>query len=410
MQNTYFERYAHPERFIKTPIKENTFLSVVIPVFKETELINTLQSLDQCDSTKCPVEVILVINHPLNASEEVKNISYSTLEQINNFKKNAQSNFITYHVIKAFDLPKKHAGVGLARKIGMDEAAFRLNSINQDGIIICFDADSLCEPNYLQTIASHFQKHPDCVGASIHYEHPLEVEPALQKPIILYELHLRYYIQALRYAGYPFAFHTIGSSMTVRSSIYQKQGGMNQRKAGEDFYFLHKIIPLGGFSNITATAVIPSPRQSDRVPFGTGRAMQEYENDQKDLTFSYNFKIFKDLKSFFEQIGSDGFPGYANHPLLDFLEQHQFMEVIEKIKEQSTGIEHFRERFFQWFNGFRALKCVHYLRDQYYPNQLLVDGVEQLIKEVPGIELNDRSKSAKEQLLALRQYEKMLGD
>lgn len=57
-------------------------------------------------------------------------------------------------------MPAKKAGVGLARKIGMDEAAFRLNSINQDGVILCFDADSQCQPNYLKEIESHFLNNP----------------------------------------------------------------------------------------------------------------------------------------------------------------------------------------------------------------------------------------------------------
>ncbi len=408
MQNTYFKRYAYPKRFIKAPIKEDTFLIVVIPVFKETELIKTLDSLNQCESTKHPVEVILVVNHPENASATIKNISYSTVKRISEFKAKSINSYNTYHIIEAFDLPAKQAGVGLARKIGMDEAAFRFNSIKKDGVIVCFDADSLCEKNYLQVIENHFREVSCCVGASIHYEHPLKIEATLREPIILYELHLRYYIQALRFAGYPFAFHTIGSSMAVRSSIYQKQGGMNQRKAGEDFYFLHKIIPLGNFSNITSTTVIPSPRQSDRVPFGTGRAMQEYENNQKDLKYSYNFMIFKELKVFFAQIESENFPNEASSSMLTFLKEHQFMEVIEKIKEKATSKNHFKERFFQWFNGFRALKCVHYLRDHYYPNQLLVDGVDQLIKEVPEIKLKNEINSAEEQLVALRHYEKCL--
>jgi hypothetical protein len=409
MQNTYFERYAYPERFISAPIKENTFLSVVIPIFKETGLLKTLESLDQCEGITDPVEVLLVVNHPENTSEVIKNISYTTVEQIAAFQKKAQSTFITYHVIKAFDLPAQQAGVGLARKIGMDEAAFRLNSIGQDGVIACFDADSLCENNYLQVITSHFRKYPSCPGAAIHYEHPLAIQTSLREPIILYELHLRYYIQALRYAGYPYAFHTIGSSMAVKSSVYQKQGGMNQRKAGEDFYFLHKIIPLGGFSNITETTVIPSPRQSDRVPFGTGRAMQEYQNNQKDLTFSYNFSIFKEVKIFFEQIGADAFPEIGSQPILDFLEQQHFIEVIQKIKEQSTNAAHFKERFFQWFNGFRALKCVHFLRDHYYPNELLVQGVRQLVEAEPEIGESEVNNSSEDQLLALRLYEKGLG-
>ena len=89
---------------------------------------------------------------------------------------------------------------------------------------------------------------PRSPGCSIYFEHPLHgpLEPKVYEAIAAYELHLRYYVQALRYAAFPYAHHTIGSSMAVRADAYAKQGGMNKRQAGEDFYFLHKIIPLGG--------------------------------------------------------------------------------------------------------------------------------------------------------------------
>src|SRR4029434_9989987 len=98
----------------------------------------------------------------------------------------------------------------------------------------------------------------------------------IYKAIAAYELHLRYYLQALRTAGFPHGYHTIGSSMAVRARTYMEQGGMNRRQAGEDFYFLHKLIPLGGFTELNSTTVYPLPRPSNRVPFGTGRAVSEW--------------------------------------------------------------------------------------------------------------------------------------
>lgn len=382
MSNLYFERYAYPNRFIQKPIKKNTFVCVVIPVYKEENLISTLKSLVKCSDTKHPIEVLLVVNHPENADNKVKTQSSKTIEEVEEFINQTPSKLV-FHIIKAFDLPTKKAGVGLARKIGMDEAAFRLNSINQDGVILCFDADSQCQPNYLQEIEKHFLNNPKTNGASIHYEHPLNFDnDTLNEAIILYELHLRYYIQALKFTGYPFAFHTIGSSMAVRSSVYQKQGGMNQRKAGEDFYFLHKIIPLGNFHNITNTKVIPSARISDRVPFGTGRAMQEHQNQSKDLNLSYDFASFILIKKFLEKIENDNF--IENIPVLvmEFLKETSLLSELEKIQSHSKNKQHFKERFFEWFNGFKMLKLVHYLRDNYFPEKELVNQANELLKEL----------------------------
>jgi glycosyltransferase involved in cell wall biosynthesis len=390
MSNLYFERYAYPIRFIKEPLKDGTFISVVIPVYKEDDIGTTLRSLVACQSTNFPTEVILVINHPENTDDKIRERSAQTCDEIEKFI-NQHSSTLTFHVIKAFDLPAKKAGVGLARKIGMDEAAHRFNTINQDGVILCFDADSQCQPNYLREIEHHFLTNPSCTGASIHYEHPLYLDDgSINEAIVLYELHLRYYIQALKYAGYPNAFHTIGSSMAVRSSIYQKQGGMNQRKAGEDFYFLHKIIPLGNFNNITSSKVIPSARISDRVPFGTGRAMQEHQNRSKNLALSYDFESFKLIKEFLSKVDRSDFPADLSDEIAEFLEKSLLLSELEKIKSQSKNKEHFKERFFEWFNGFKMLKLVHYLRDNHFPEKKLVEQSSKLLSEI-GLQKDSNS-------------------
>ncbi len=379
MSNLYFERYAYPDRFIKEPIKRGTFVNVVIPVYKEENLIPTLKSLVACKETNYLVEIILVVNHPENVEQEAKNQSQKTVEEIEGFI-NQNPSELTFHIIKAFDLPAKKAGVGLARKMGMDEAAYRFNSINQNGVILCFDADSQCQPNYLQEIENHFLNNINCTGVSVHYEHPLYLDNGeINEAIILYELHLRYYIQALKYTGYPFAFHTIGSSMAVRSSVYQKQGGMNQRKAGEDFYFLHKIIPLGNFHKISTTKVIPSARLSDRVPFGTGRAMQEHQNQSKDLNLSYDFESFRLIRVFLKEIDKESFIENIPKVILEFLKDYGLQSELEKIKSQSKNKEHFRDRFFEWFNGFKMLKLVHFLRDNHFPEKELIKQSHELL-------------------------------
>ena len=38
--------------------------------------------------------------------------------------------------------------------------------------------------------------------------------------------------------------------MAVRADAYLRQGGMNRRKAGEDFYFLNKFMVLGGYGEM----------------------------------------------------------------------------------------------------------------------------------------------------------------
>ncbi len=366
-KSVYFERYATPQRYIEEPIRSDCKLSVVIPVFNEPDLLLSLQSLYKCNKPKATVEIILVVNHAEDSPRDIINQNDKTVAEITSFTERQTPIWLSTHVIKAYHLPKKKAGVGLARKIGMDEAAFRFHSINTDGIIICFDADSLCQANYLTAIEESFFQHYNVNGASIHFEHPLYFESgALNWPIIHYELHLRYYIQALAFAGYPHAFHTIGSSMAVLASTYQKQGGMNTRKAGEDFYFLHKIIPLGQYINITNTVVTPSARESDRVPFGTGIAIKLHNREDKLLGFTYNFNIFIVLKTFFDGLDRNELNKSSPKEIIQFLHDSKLKNEYENLAAQATNNTIFKARFFQWFNGFKVLKCVHYLRDNYY--------------------------------------------
>ena len=293
----------HP--YILTPIKKDLEIIVVVPCYKETELITALSSLINCKKTKGTVEVITVVNSAISDLEAVKETNSKMLEKAQKWNKEQDTNWLNFYFIEANNLPDKDAGVGLARKIGMDEAVIRFEQINKDGIIACFDADSTCATNYLVELEKHFEHNPKSPACSIHFEHPLQGKEFSEKnyrAIEAYELHLRIYKNALKFCGFPFAYHTIGSSMAVKSKGYQKQGGMNKRKAGEDFYFLQKMMTLGNFTELTTTTTYPSPRVSDRVPFGTGRAMKNYLNGEVKKFTTYNFQSFMDLKVLVEQL------------------------------------------------------------------------------------------------------------
>lgn len=388
--NFYLNKYGFCEPQITEQPKQNTSIIVVIPCFNETDLISSLNALYECDTTNGNVEVITVINAGIKYNDDVKTQNLNTLKEAQNWADSHQTDTLQFHFILNNELPKKHAGVGLARKIGMDEAVHRFDTIGIDGTILCFDADSNCTKNYLTEVENHFKTHPKTPGCSIHYEHPIEgteFDDLIYKGIINYELFLRYYNQALLYCNFPFAFQTVGSSMAVRSSVYQKQGGMNKRKAGEDFYFIHKIIALGGFTNISTTKVIPSPRISDRVPFGTGKAIGDWIETKADVYSTYDFRIWSILKSFVaiipelqtSNLTDLEFYSIPEHSyFIQFLEDNDFESGLIEIRKNSTDSTSFLKRFFVWFNAFRVLKVVHYLRDTQYENQPILGEAKQL--------------------------------
>lgn len=354
----------------------NLGLTVVIPACREEHLLLSLMALHRCTLPKCDVEVLVIINDSETAPTATRDLNLRIAAEAERWADRHNSTRRWFHILYHCGLSRKEAGVGLARKIGMDEACRRLERAEAPrGIIACFDADSLCATNYLCAIEAHFRDHPKSPACSIRFEHPLrgaEYPPEIYQAIVLYELHLRYYIQAQRYAGFPHAFHTVGSSMAVRCDAYQQQGGMNRRQAGEDFYFLHKFTSSPHFSELHSTCVIPSPRPSDRVPFGTGRAVNELlRNSQGYLT--YSLQTFEDLGVLFDAIPKIYDAGSMDDLLLPDSIQSFFRETdgwraVEEARANTAGEAAFRQRFFRWFNAFTVMKFAHFARDHCYPN------------------------------------------
>ena len=407
--NRYLEKYSFREPQITERPASDVGIIVVIPVYNEEAFIQSLESLANCDIPECKVEVISVINSSETEGTEILERNLRTLEEAREWSGLQSKEFIQFHFIHEPALPKKHAGVGLARKIGMDEAVSRFEMIDQDGIIVCYDADSMCDANYLVEIERHFLLHPKTPGCSVHFEHPVsgtEFSEEVYQGIVNYELHLRYYKEAMEYCRLPYAYHTVGSSMAVRSSAYQKQGGMNKRKAGEDFYFLHKIIALGGFTNLTTTRVIPSPRSSDRVPFGTGRAIGVWLEESKEEMETYSFKSFQEIRRFIEQLPDIYRDEMLGLPpaLVPFLEDNNFKEAVRNAQQNSTSYESFRKRFFVWFDAFKLLKCVHFLRDTAYVDRPITEQCRELLKTIDPT--TDSPQKASDLLQLFREKEK----
>ena len=385
MINKYLAKFGYRPISIKQSVEQGLNMMVVIPAYNEPDLIKTLQSLEKCEKPDRPIEIIVVFNHPENASSEIKHQNLKYYDETFKFTKSDNLKY-KYYLIEAFDLPEKIAGVGLARKIGMDEAVYRLGK-NADGLIVCLDADCTVSSNYLVAIEQHFIHYKNSPGASIYFEHPLQYSDSnLALGIVQYELHLRYYNQLIKYTGHPFAFHTVGSSMVVRSWAYQKQGGMNKRKAGEDFYFLQKIMLLDHFSEIKNTVVCPSPRISDRVPFGTGKAQGDWVDKQKEKHFTYSPEVAKVLKKLFEMVAEKGNQmveiaiSEIPEQIINFIGLEAWELKMKELARNTSNDKAFVKRFYAWFNLFMILRFVHYYRDKYEANIPVMEAAKRLLE------------------------------
>ena len=350
---------------------------VVIPCFREPDILATLESLVNCALPNCHTEIIIVLNHPENASPETKEFNQHTKRKIDNWINIKSKKELCFYVIGPVELRKKWAGAGLARKTGMDEALVRYNQTGKkSGIIVSLDADTLVEKNYLTEIEKHFFNNQKQVGATISFEHQKNgLDTKHLEGIILYEQYLHYYINALEFTGYPNSMFTIGSAFAVTAEAYVKRGGMNRRQAGEDFYFLQNLAQIGTIDEIKTTCVYPSARLSDRVPFGTGPVLQKWIDGDEDLNKTYNFDAFIDLKVLFDNRGYyfrkgkdqfDSISEFLPKSVKDFMEADNFIVEIEDLNNNCSNLKSFNSRFFQKFNAFKILKFLNFTHEKYY--------------------------------------------
>jgi hypothetical protein len=367
------ERTLFPELIEEAPDK-NTGIIVVVPSYDEPGIAKMLDSLAQCIPIPCAVEVLIVVNAPEKATAGSIANNKLTIENIIAWKHKNRDCFFRVHTIIAEPVPVRGWGVGLARKTGMDEAVRRFNTLNRpDGVILNLDADCLVADNYLLTICNEFLNKKEKAACSIYFEHPLsggDFPYEVYQYIVLYELHLRYYFQGLVHTGFPYVFHTVGSAIGVKVLPYIKAGGMNRKQAGEDFYFIQKLVPAGGYFSLNSTVVYPSPRPSFRVPFGTGASITKLAVSGEPDLLTYNISAFEELKSFF-RIAEDFYDRdqedfklfYRSLPagIQSFIEEKELFEKLTEIKENTSGFQSYKKRFFGWFNMFRIVKYLNHV-------------------------------------------------
>ncbi|MBN2894093.1 MAG: glycosyltransferase [Bacteroidales bacterium] len=386
----YFERVNNFEQCIFSHSSPDLAVIVVIPVFNEPNVDKTLLSLILNSFSGFSTEIIFVVNSSENSPNSAKKENLKSIDKLNSDFQENKNEKLGLHVLHFQDLEEKKSGVGVARKIGMDEALRRFISINNpQGIIVSLDADTIVEKNYLQSIFDTFNQNKNTQAANIYFEHPTngyEFPDEIYKAITVYEIYLRYYIEALRYTGFPYAFHTIGSAFCCTAKIYAEQGGMVTNQSGEDFYFLQKIIPVSNFKEISTTTVYPSPRITDRVIFGTGVAVNQIINEYGFDFPTYKFEAFLNLKLLFEQLenlfeSNIEISNLNLHKSLEtFLISNKFKENLNEIKRNTKNYSNFKNRFFKWFNAFRIIKYLNFAHENYCQKSSAIAEASELLK------------------------------
>ena len=149
------------------------------------------------------------------------------------------------------------------------------------------------------------------------------------------------------------------------------------------------------------------------MPFGTGKAVQDYLVQGKAC--AYPWPAFLDLKSFFDQLPEiyrhEDFFGRSQvdslpDSILSFLKKKRFGEALGEIRENTSSEPAFQKRFFRWFNGFLAMKFIHYARDHYYGKGKVTEEAKKLLALLPGGDPGSADLSVRELLRIYRRIER----
>ncbi len=394
---------------------------VVIPAINEYDNIKKLLgNLGLIDNKFFSSTLFLFcINNTAYSSAEVKNDNLKTIGLLKKIvaKEKGNGDKIIREVIgsginiayidassSGNELPEKDGGVGLARKIGLDNALKLFDYENGNKKLLIFlDADCTVENNYLTEIVNSFN-FGNLSAAAVNFYHDYNDDDTAPA-IISYEIFLRYYVLGLRFAGSPYAFHSIGSTIVCTVETYVKAEGMSKRKAAEDFYFLQKISKFTSIANIKSTAVHPSSRKSWRVPFGTGQRVNRFyagTHNEYAIYDPESFRVLKKWLTLFDEKSSYGAGGILQEAeeistgLHSFLISQDFERDWNKIVNNSKSKEQLDKQRTIWFDGFRTLKFIHYLRDSSFSMINMFDALDILLQEFQSEnsgESNGRSAS-----------------
>lgn len=286
-------------------------------------------------------------------------------------------------------LPEKE-GVGLARKIGCDVAlALIAAGAVRSRYIRTTDADAQAPAGYLETTAP-FEALSDPPAALIHrFRHRPADWPGAAGAIARYELWLRAHRLALARARSPYAFQAIGSTLALEADALAAVRGFPRKMAGEDFYLLDKLAKLGELRHVGGGPIVLEGRTSDRVPFGTGRAMAEAKAAGKaERPRFLDPRGYRALAAWLAAIdeagASEGARGWdelaarlggrlesfeepERRAVVETLEAMGVARALESAARMTLDARTWLRRMHTWFDAFRTLRFLHALRDRLWP-------------------------------------------
>jgi len=95
--------------------------------------------------------------------------------------------------------------------------------------------------------------------------------------------------------------------------------------------------------------------------------------------------LFENPLLFYE---NESYKSVVDEKLVSYLETHKFEQVLNEIKTNTSNTYAFIKRYFRYWSGFKLWKLIHFLRDNYFENELLLSSC-QLLQNLKGKPLNN---------------------
>ncbi len=377
----YLENYADQRLWQAQKLLSPVRQVLVIPAFNEgNSFVDNLKNFKE--QLTDPALIIVVVNAPLDATslEIDANIKLlETLKTLGKFQSSAPEATLVvdgnFHLLIAgpFALERSQ-GVGLARKIGADFAVKLIyENLVQCPIIFCTDADAILPKCYFSRAEKAFRLgDAAAVFPFIHESHEDERQASA---MFLYEQRLHHYVEGLKSASSPYAFHTIGSTMALSAGHYAEVRGFPSIPAGEDFYLLNKLRKVGKVLSLAGEPIRLSARISDRVLFGTGTALARilHDNEEpKNARIFYDQRVFEYLKELIRHAEKQIIDGICDITLnLDEPAKDAFTlldrgKLTKNLRSRTSTTDRLKA-FHDYFDAFKTLKFIHHLRDKHFP-------------------------------------------
>lgn len=379
----YLIRYAEAEVAYLASFPQDIYChhSVVIPAFNETD--EFIKRLRQTPSIAQKTLFIIVINQPDNCLDTTLNqqLTQAVRQLGTTIWRAAHLELIqdsTAHClwlcVKRYkpgqQIPRKQ-GVGLARKIGADLSAYLyFNQQLKSAWIYSTDADAHLPEDYLTLPDSaHY-------AAAVYEFHHRDDGSPTALATMLYEQAIRYYVAGLQWAKSPYGFHTLGSALAINCQAYCDVRGFPKRAGGEDFYLFNKLAKSGDIYPVKHCQIILESRLSQRIPFGTGPAVQNILDGQQsaDNYCYYNPAIFQALQQWLEQIENPSMLLDKNSQWLselpvstqEALQSLDLNGILRHLDKQASTVADYTKMLHQWFDAFKTLKFIRYLQEHHF--------------------------------------------